>query len=499
MRWGIPNLTQVICITWFTINIGGAVAIALLGLAYSTDNGINPHFRPGNTSVLDLSSKSTMQDLYYFANTLSYTQTSMLISTSIRPWFQGLEGVYENGRDCNSTGCLVPSWRYNFTDIPPDTNVPAPVGSYATTSKRMVSTTAKCINYTISDVNRDSVVYIDDQNSTQTERIDNVGQFYQNQSATFIYADVPQNESCGSGCAVIFVLTPSPDIIYKTETVYPPSFFKCSSTSSFSGNTDTGYSSVEQLPEDSAKLLSAAIALNRSSTNNPPSWPGPYTYAKTSGSRTSLFASYDAMNPWYPFNPDIWDIKDDQDLLVRMVESTISAFSATALAAADSLIPWARNEGGTTPSNPTMLNIAEINVGAKIPQRHWIHGTQLYIPPKLTVLWPYTLAILTCIPLLQFLSLVAVVVYANKAIVKDDSNLSTAKLLSPIIERLGDHGCLLTGEEIVDVLSGDKAKLRYDAENRGLVRHVGVFEEKYRTAVSGASEFPEGRYNGSET
>lgn len=70
---------------------------------------------------------------------------------------------------------------------------------------------------------------------------------------------------------------------------------------------------------------------------------------------------------------------------------------------------------------------------------------KLYMPLQLSVSWPYALAILAAIPFLQAVCLLAVVWYAGDVAVKDESYLSTAKLLRPIVERLGDRGCLLTG------------------------------------------------------
>jgi hypothetical protein len=75
---------------------------------------------------------------------------------------------------------------------------------------------------------------------------------------------------------------------------------------------------------------------------------------------------------------------------------------------------------------------------------------------RLNVNWRYAGAILAVIPGVQLLLLLAVALWANKAVVKDDSLLTTARLLMPILAHLEHetedgkryHGSLLSGREI---------------------------------------------------
>lgn len=73
---------------------------------------------------------------------------------------------------------------------------------------------------------------------------------------------------------------------------------------------------------------------------------------------------------------------------------------------------------------------------------------------RLNVNWNYAIAILTVIPAVQLLLLLAVAVWANKAVVKDDSFLTTARLLMPVLRHLEEddkvHGSLLSGKEIAN-------------------------------------------------
>jgi deoxyhypusine synthase len=63
------------------------------------------------------------------------------------------------------------------------------------------------------------------------------------------------------------------------------------------------------------------------------------------------------------------------------------------------------------------------------------------------------------VPALQLTVLLLVVVFANDTIVKDDSYLRTARLLAPVIEKLGNSGSLLTVDEVVDLLGSKLVRL----------------------------------------
>jgi len=106
-------------------------------------------------------------------------------------------------------------------------------------------------------------------------------------------------------------------------------------------------------------------------------------------------------------------------------------------------------------------------------------------PVYLQVTRRYAVAILGVIPTLQLIILIIVLAYANKGTVKGDSSLATAKLLFPIISKLGDRGCLLTGDELTQILGKDEPRLSYgsvfkgDTQGKASVEtcHVGLFEE----------------------
>lgn len=147
-----------------------------------------------------------------------------------------------------------------------------------------------------------------------------------------------------------------------------------------------------------------------------------------------------------------------------------------------------------------------------------------------SVEWKWALTLLGLIPGLHLLAMLLVVSWAGKAIIRDESCISVAKMWRPILAKLGEHGCLLTGEEICEHLGDLKVRYgvmdrhsrhqsgdgREDDVARGLrfeneiveteVRHVGMIEEDgpegnggirrasiwQKTKVS----FPEGLYDG---
>ncbi|EXJ86192.1 hypothetical protein A1O1_06562 [Capronia coronata CBS 617.96] len=115
----------------------------------------------------------------------------------------------------------------------------------------------------------------------------------------------------------------------------------------------------------------------------------------------------------------------------------------------------------------------------------------------LRVQWRYAGSILAVIPFIHFRTLMAVIVWANKAIIKDDTHLAIAKLYHTFLSQLGDGGCLLRGDEIVQALHNPQVAYgwRPSREHDGAM-HVDVFE-KGRDGLRAEGPFVEGWYDGS--
>ena len=97
------------------------------------------------------------------------------------------------------------------------------------------------------------------------------------------------------------------------------------------------------------------------------------------------------------------------------------------------------------------------------------------------------------------MTFVPIVIWANKAIIKNDSLLGAAHLLRPRVDRLGDHGCQLTGDHVVQELTnvrvtyGCRTPADY-IEGSEMVRRLDAVEESAGLVVQ--RSMPQGRYNG---
>ena len=81
---------------------------------------------------------------------------------------------------------------------------------------------------------------------------------------------------------------------------------------------------------------------------------------------------------------------------------------------------------------------------------------------QLLVSWPLILIILSGICVVQFGVLLAMLAFANKSIIRDESFFSVAALLSPVMKRIGDVGINLSGEEIMGHPNLYGKRIRYD-------------------------------------
>lgn len=80
------------------------------------------------------------------------------------------------------------------------------------------------------------------------------------------------------------------------------------------------------------------------------------------------------------------------------------------------------------------------------------HGSVPILGFRLSVNWDFTLVLCASIAGAHF-GLFAAAVYASRlVIIKDDSNLSTARLLRPLVHRLGNKGTLFEGKDISKLL-----------------------------------------------
>ncbi|EXJ58970.1 hypothetical protein A1O7_06401 [Cladophialophora yegresii CBS 114405] len=146
----------------------------------------------------------------------------------------------------------------------------------------------------------------------------------------------------------------------------------------------------------------------------------------------------------------------------------------------------------------TMGAIAFMDGSNLMSRRYAISDEMPYAAQVLKVKWKYAGSILGVIPFIHFLTLAQVILWANNAIIKDDSHLAIAKVYHSFLSRLGDHGCLLRGDEIVALLENPSVAYGWrqsvEPGGQGLM-HVDVFDREHGL-VREERPFQEGWYNG---
>lgn len=117
-------------------------------------------------------------------------------------------------------------------------------------------------------------------------------------------------------------------------------------------------------------------------------------------------------------------------------------------------------------------------------------GHVAWVGVLLKIKWPALLLILGGILVAQLLLGVAVVAYSNTVFCKDDSYLSTARLLRPVVERLGPSGCAMAGHDIAHTLR-EQMVYGIRTDDTGQRHHLDLGED-----IQPLRWFPEGWYDG---
>ena len=161
--------------------------------------------------------------------------------------------------------------------------------------------------------------------------------------------------------------------------------------------------------------------------------------------------------------------------------------------------------------------------------RKTIQGQEPVYAQVLVPVWWHAGPLLIVIPAIHFLSLVTVIWFSSRVVIKDDGYLATAKLYAPIIAKLEDHGCISRGDQIIESLGDPKvvygwrqvgghdgggeedgslttngSATHHDANgvrdedhaDHEKLYHVDCFEEGSEGVHTG-KKFAEGRYDGS--
>jgi hypothetical protein len=479
--WGIST-TQLGCIVWLSINLALSVLVALLGLTYNIDTSLYPELRYGLVSIADL---STIRDVWGAENPSFSAQLGAANSFGIQGQdynftdgpVPGQDGLHVWGSPYTPNIYANEDWtemRYYFMDL----NTENP--NLSVLSKRYVAVHGNCTQYPIVSGGNgtNSRITYTDLRTNENVVLDavRVGPG----AVTYISA---LNSTCGPRCSEIFALQSGGDDI-----ITEPSFFHCNATITPVQGLDYYTSAAAnataakeyELPDNQARIMAGAIG-----------WTG---FNFTADDQYQ-YVRYTVDSWWSPNNPTN----------VSQMAGHIMEFAIEAVAALD-------------------------NNGDRLYTQGWYP-----VPSQIVnVEWKWAATLLAVIPGLHLLAALLVVSWAGKAIIRDESCISVAKMWRPILGRLGDHGCLLTGDEICEQLGDIKVRygvmdglLRSDSRSRendiaqGLrfeneivgphVRHVGMIEENDLAGDESAAtggirrasiwqktqvHFPEGLYDG---
>jgi hypothetical protein len=454
----VPNTIQLAATCWLLVNVAGALAISLLGLTYSLDVSSSVAFRKGPTSALSLLSPWLHANAWYYGVYSSPSLTTAAGASAERRRYAGLSNPFVAEVFSHCEGCQV--WRYNFILRHPSS------GDFGI-GQGSGSAIAYCEAYPVVARDNLTVTYRNDSDIANTTRrlgFEWMGDPYNstiyinNRAASWVVDPLslpPPSCVNTTVCANIIILK-GKDFEWDQEVLY------ICTNGLYEGTTDS-------------PLLAAAITR-------------PMAMIRYPNDTTEGF-QYKGVDAWALPSKSA---KLPMSYLAKFAASTLAQFSMTALAAADQ---------GAEYLPPTLLPISELRYLRNDPEAF----EQPYRPSELLIRWSYAIAILCVVPVLQMSVLLAIVLSAKSIIVKDESHLCTTRLLAPVVEQLGEVGCLLTVDDVVENKGGDAMRLRYGWEQVDGAMRVRIFETEKgaKVALRGTGSrvkkekrrFPEGKYD----
>ena len=453
------NKTQALAFFWLLINVALQVTTALLGLTYSIDISDNwVSTRNGNITIARLDEIAS----FYAGDTSingqgAQANTYGLIGQDYPP-FTEVFGDYTGGQQeilSNEAGDLY--W-YTFIDQDED-------GKETVISYRQVSTKAICkerrvlsggyAGFDDYENGNDFVTIEFDDGSNSTFLVDpqTIG------GTTWMVNPDYNAESgsvCGPRCATIWALQVADNI---TDSVPNPRFWECNNTVSKVTNVDYytigGNQKKFELPDLQAWILGGALAWSGSSVGD----------ASDENAPLFQYVMYPPGTLWSPLGS-----ATPFDLAASVMQ-----FTSGAIAAMD----------------------------FNNPDRVTVEHQDKPIPAQIVnINWMYACVVLGVIPLTQAIVLFLVIGFANKAVIKDASFLATARLLRPIVDKLGNRGCLLTGDEIAEELGNPKVMYgprmprgTQRGQEAEVLKHIDVICED-EEIERWHGRMPAGRYDG---
>jgi hypothetical protein len=403
------RLTWIVCLIWIIINIGAQVLVAALSLFWPVDpSDAIPMLTYGNVSVSDLTTW-----------TVDPSNIDWNASSLQAAWSYGNEAtaypVFNLSESQNDLSSLAGTplykgdgfYEYRFLSRNPDhlyTNY--------VVSTRKVQARASCEQLEVSgprEQDKDDNYYIMAKRVDEDEFFAHYLPQWTTGSLTWTGSKM---EHCGPRCTNFTVYQDADD-----TQIPNPSLFFCENTLSAITGGEKDFSNLQPADaehiysnDEFARIASGAMA-----------WTG-YTLNHWNDRQTR---SYLRGSKWSPY-PTV--SKDQvEDLLARYTIGAIAAFD-------DHGVRWNVTNQNTRP----------------------IQGQQLQVD------WAWVLSLLGAICFIQLAALIALISFANKSIIRDESFFSLAMLLSPVMSRIGKEGMNLSGEEIKMHPKLRWKKIRYD-------------------------------------
>ncbi|KAK5937726.1 hypothetical protein PMZ80_009855 [Knufia obscura] len=466
-RFGI-NKTQLLCVVSIALVVGLQITIGLLGLCYSIETSEYLRFAPGKVSLVDLS--NVYQDS-------TYNETGISDQTGSSHYY-GLVGqnyeIYDaplgqgsNGPESIYTADNI-TFFYQYVEWSEDSKSVTP--SYSI-SDRYVTADANCV--TLEIISGGYVVPSDSESTLYYKDEHGVERHIYVEGNTVTTSTYMSNSSsdCGARCTSILILDtgymPANDTTDPDDVEIKPHLFACNSTvSEVYKSGSCSYAPNCTLSDENAKYLAGSIG-----------WTGTWFLNGNP-------LQYQTFPSGSPYSWDGFEDSDYQDPAYRAQD--IAIFTADALAAMDDAGP-------------------RIVMDGRAPKP----------AVALEVKWQYAIPVLCVVPAVQFLVLFLVCIFANGALIQDGGYLSTARLLKPVVEKLEEHGCALTSDEIARALGnfkivygvrappGTRSTTAYTSISGSDVDwHVGVIAESEGYGDSAeegwkpTATFSQGRYDG---
>lgn len=434
----LPSRTQIICFVWLLVHLAITLLVGIIGLNYNLDDSPTALFlRTGNVSIVDLDALLTGD----YAYDLAQVQQWGLRGIVIEPLDLDAPAEFQQSYFSDSAGFTI----YYFQDQNAEDQ------NEVVVSTRQISAQAYCTGYDVGRGQYGNLSYV----------IYNDGEKEVNQTLAAIPGPggllvvSKFNSTCGERCTNMqaFQAATLPTVPGSDEdlgyTIPGGMYFTCNNTLYQVGDDRNPDLDTSFLTYD---LVGRMLAGGLGWSDLPSVFNNTAEYAiYTNSSRVSFGGQ--------PIDTDMANL--------------ISRFTMGAISFMDNS-PFMGRKNVTSDEQPSVAQILKVK-------------------------WRYAGAILAVLPFIHFLTLTAVILWANKAIIKDDSHLAISKAYHTLLDRLGDRGCLLRGDEIISVLENPKVIYSWQAENdEASLMHVDVFEQS-QDIQRMRSQFKEGWYNGKGT